>query len=260
MKLPPLRRLPSAVATLVMARVAPNFAYAENIVQLFLHGPQRRTTYTFTNVGSLYCPAAGNGCRYELTLYDEAGRLVGQTKIDVPRFGTVEVRLHEHLRGRLPEHGLLVAHVRNRPRINRAANHLGPIRPHFYALYHTPEMESLALIHPQTELVDAPCPELVWHSNLTFDPATAHTIEAYQINPSAKPAHSELRLCAGDEVIASAEAIVPPRGSRCVRFGPEQLASAKGLLHLCARGMTAANAKPLLFQVARDGSFSACHT
>ncbi len=260
MKLPPLRRLPSAVANLLMNRVAPNFAYAENIVQLFLHGPQRRTTFTFTNVGSLYCPAAGNGCRYELTLYDETGHRVGRTKLDLPRFGTAEVRLHEHLRGPLPETGLLVARVRNRPRINRVANHLGAIRPHFFALYHTPEMGSLALIHPQTGLVDAPCPDLEWHSNLTFDPATAATIEAYQINPSPEPVRSELRLSAGDEVIGRSEAIVPARGSRCVRFGREQLASAKGRLHLPARGMTAPNAKPLLFQVAGDGSFSASHT
>ena len=80
-------------------------------------------------------------------------------KLDLPRFGTAEVRLHEHLRGPLPETGLLVARVRNRPRINRVANHLGAIRPHFFALYHTPEMGSLALIHPQTGLVDAPCPD-----------------------------------------------------------------------------------------------------
>ena len=114
------RRVGGAVVRRAGALVAPNFFYAETVVQLFLHGPMKRTTYTFTNVASLYAPQDAVGCRYRLVLYGASGERIGATEVEVPKFGTAEVRLEDRLPGPLPDLGILVAQVRSSPRLHRS--------------------------------------------------------------------------------------------------------------------------------------------
>jgi hypothetical protein len=254
------RRVPGYVALRAQELIAPGFAYGQTVVQLFLNDELRRSTYTLTNVASLFAPREAAPCRYELVLHGPEGRVVGKTEIDVPSFGTAEVRLEDHLRGPLPSRGVLVARTRSRNRLHQGGRHLGAITPHFYALYHAPDMSSLALIHPQTGLIDAPESDARWRSNLHVDVSGLAALEVFQINPSPRPAKSRLELWDGDVLLASAEATLGPRVSRVVRWGQDVLRRAKGAVRLGATGVTAPNAKPLLFQVQADGRFSASHS
>ena len=254
------RQVPGYVARRAQELIAPGFAYGQTVVQLFLHDELRRSTYTFTNVASLFAPGEAAPCRYELVLHGPDGRVVGKTEIDVPSFGTAEVRLEDHLRGPLPSRGLLVARIRSRDRLHQGGRHLGSITPHFYALYHAPDMSSLALIHPQTGLIDAVARDAHWRSNLHIDVRGLIALEAFQINPSPRRARSTLELWDGEELLASAEATLQPRASRLVRWDHDVLRRAKGSVRLGAMGMTAPHAKPLLFQLQADGRFSASHS
>jgi hypothetical protein len=239
--------------------VSPNAVYGATIVQLFLHEPGRTTTATFTNVASLYAPQDAVGCRYELTLFGETGARVGSIEVDVAPYGTVELNLAERLPGTLPRHGILVARLRSAPRLHRGAKHLGAIVPHFYVLYHAPDRGSLALVHPQTGLVEHPAPDQRWTSNLRYDPAPLAALEACQINPTAGPARSTVELWCGDERLDAREAELAPMASRQVRFGRDVLDRATGPVHVAVDGMTAPNAKPLLFQHLPDGGFAGSH-
>lgn len=255
-----VRRLPSYAALRAQELIAPGFGYGETVVQLFLHDELRRTTYTFTNVASLFAPAEAAPCRYELVLHGPEGRVVGKTEIDVPSFGSAQVRLEDHLRGPLPPRGLLVVRTRSRNRLHQGGRHLGAITPHFYALYHAPDMSSLALIHPQTGLIDAAAKDARWRSNLHLDVSGLTALEAFQINPGPRPARSVLELWDGEQLLASADATLGPRVTRLVRWDEAVLRTAKGDVRLGARGMTAPNAKPLVFQLQAGGRFSASHS
>ncbi len=239
--------------------LAPNFSYGRALTQLFLHEPERRTTLTFTNVASLYAPRGASGCQFEVSLYGETGELVAATDVVVPAYGSASVHLADLIPGTLPRHGLAVARLRNAPRFHMGARHLGAIAPFFYALYHAPDMGSLALVHNQSGIESDVHSDSHWHSNLLVPTKGLRALEAWQINPTPVSAPSTLQLWRGEELLDERPTTLAPMASRQERFESRLFEAREQPVHIAVKGMTAANAKPLLFHHHAAGGFSASH-
>ena len=239
--------------------LAPNFSYGRALTQLFLHEPQRRTTLTFTNVASLYAPRGASGCQFEVSLYGETGELVAATDVVVPAYGSASVHLADLISGTLPRHGLAVARLRNAPRFHMGARHLGPIAPFFYALYHEPDMGSMALVHNQSGVESDVHSDSHWHSNLLIQTDGLSALEAWQINPTPVPAPTTMQLWRGDQLLDERPTTLAPMASRGERFEAKLFAGSVDPVHIAVKGMTAANAKPLVFHHHVAGGYSASH-
>ena len=229
------------------------------ICQLFIGGHGKRTAYTFVNFPSLFSPANASACSYKLTLYDQDGSEVGSRRITVPMLGTAEVRLEDLFDLSLPEVGLVSAQITSGSRLSYADRHLGPVRAHFYAMYHDEEMRSIAIVHPQSAMwQQAPALES-WRSSLVICPKKLKALELFQINPTGAEARTEISICALDgDQLTSSSAQMPSRGSRRMYWAASDFGAHEYVV-IASQSLAAPNAKPLVFQH-HAGGFSASHS
>jgi len=228
------------------------------ICQLFIGGHGKQSVYTLVNFPSLFAPASASACSYLLTLYDQDGMKVASRRVSVPAMGTIEIRLDKVFEMPLPEIGLLSAQISAGSRISYANRHLGPIRAHFYAMYHDENMRSMAIVHPQSIMWrQRPDPE-PWRSSLVICPDKLNALEVFQINPTPSEVSTEISICSLDGVrLVSSSARMAPRATRRIHwntadFGDRHVA-------ITSEALTAPNAKPLVFQH-YSGGFSASHS
>jgi hypothetical protein len=195
-----------------------------------------------------------------LRIYNPDGREVGETRLDLSRFGAIEVSLADVFSSSLPSYGMVAARIEPCNSFFFGDRHLGRIRPNFFTLYAGPTMDSMGLIHPQTSL-DAPCdPARRWLSNLQIDLRHVRKLEVFQINPSREAIESEVFLQGADGcVLENAKELIPAHGTRRAMFNLEPLESRCETLSVGLHGLAAANGKPILFMHFRDGSFTCCH-
>jgi hypothetical protein len=229
------------------------------ICQLFIGGPDKRSVYTLINFPSLFSPASASACSYKLKLYDQDGAEVARQSVTVPPRGTVELRLETIFDVALPEIGLLSAQITAGSWLSYANRHLGPIRAHFYAMYHDAGMRSMAIVHPQSIMwKERPVPES-WRSTLVICPDKLSALEIYQINPTPMEAQTEISLRNLDGApLVSSPALMPPRGTRRISWSMSDFGESKHVA-ISSEALTAPNAKPLVFQHHRAG-FSAGHS
>ncbi len=229
------------------------------ICQVFIGGHGKKTIYTLINFPSLFSPKSPTACSYKLELYNQDGKEVASRRVTVPAFGTVEVIPEDVFGVPLPKMGLLSAQIVSGSRLSYADRHLGPIRAHFYAMYHDGNMRSMAIVHPQSALwAKAQKPES-WRSSLIIQPSKLKMIELYQINPTPAAAFTEISLSSLDGVrLASSVAHMPARGVRRILWDAANYAGCENIV-VASEGLTASNAKPLLFQHHAAG-FSASHS
>ena len=232
-------------------------------VQLYLNDETMHTRVTLPNFVSLFAPATRATCRYRLWAFDGAGGALGERQIDLAPFGAADIDLGTLFDGALPAFGMFAAHMTLRPKFSYAAHHLGRLMPQFLTLYEARGMlapqASMALIHCLSKLGQRPVPHAAWRSTLPIDTDGVAALEVYQVNPSPQAVRSELYLEApdGGRIVAD-KASVPPLATRRVRW-PREAFAGRRWLRLGAHGLTAPNAKPLLFVHFADGSFSAQH-
>jgi hypothetical protein len=229
------------------------------ICQLFIGGYGKRTVYTFVNFPSLFSPTTASACSYRLTLYDQGGNKVGSRRIGVPALGTVEVRVEDIFDLPLPEIGLVSAQITSGSALSYGARHLGPIRAHFYAMYHDEDMRSIAIVHPQSAMWEhSPAPES-WRSSLIICPRKLKAVELFQINPTATAVQTEISICnLNDDRLASSSAQMPSRSARRISWLASDFTAHEHVV-IASQSLPAPNAKPLLFQH-HNGGFSASHS
>lgn len=246
-------------ASRVAKRIAPRgLNVSAPICQIFLGGNGKKSVYTFMNFPSLYRPTGAYSCCYDLTLHDAAGETVGDAKVSVPPYASIEVRLEEVMDGLLPELGVLSAQIRPQAFFSYADRHLGTITAHFFAMYHDEGMRSVCVIHPQTELWRHTPPRPSWRSNLLIRPDGIDSLEIFQMNPASTRCSSTLSVCDPQGApIVSATAEIEPFGARRLEWKASQFGG-RPFVALTADALTAPNAKPLIFQHHASG-FSAAH-
>lgn len=230
------------------------------LVQLYVNDDERTTTFTFTNFPSLYAPEGALRYRYVIECRDPDGARVGRRALTLPVFGARGVGITELFGPDLPPWGTIHVGLRPTSILSRHDQHLGRLTPHFYALYHDREMRSLALVHPQTEIWKGHTVPAEWRSSLLFDVELAEALEVFQVNPSAGPVTSELRV--HDEhgnVLTRSSAELPAFGVRRERWLVQDL-GADRWVSLGADRLAAPNAKPLVFVTNHAGLVSGSHS
>jgi hypothetical protein len=131
---------------------------------------------------------------------------------------------------------------------------------HFYAFYTDETMNSCALVHPQTAFPVSACPELAGQSNLLIETAPLRALEIYQINPSSESVESTLSLLgSGRRQLIAEKATLPPHGARKTVWTSDVFADEERV-NIGFDGVPGPNAKPLVFQIFKDGAFTACHS
>jgi hypothetical protein len=232
----------------------------KGVVQLFINNPKRQTTYTFTNFPGLYSPASAVPCRYDLCLFDPQGETVFKHAVNLPVFGTVAIQPKDLFQGPLPELGMISARIRPVSGFRYPYAHLGTLRSHFYAMYHDPDMRSMALVHPQCMFQDPPAPTIGWWSDLLIQVNGLEFLDVYQINPGPAAVQTDLYMTdAKGKKIISSPGELRPYGARCVTW-PKSIFASHKYVALGMQGLPAENAKPLVFNNFKDGSFSASHS
>lgn len=226
------------------------------VVQLFLND-QRKTHISLINFPAFLAPCEAGSYSYELRVYGTDGRRIGKTQIDLPLFGSTDVDLTQTFGSQLPSYGMVAVRIKPQNYLYLKDRHLGRIRPHFFAFYANPAMDSMGLVHPQINLGTAAEPNQRWLSNLQFDPQKVVELELFQINPSRQPLESEAFLeDTNGDVFAAQKEVIPPFGARRALFN---LKGRNEIFTVGLQGLAAANGKPILFMHFKDGSFSCCH-
>ena len=229
------------------------------ICQAYIGTGGKKTKYTLVNFPSLLSPNDATDCIYTLTLYDQNGERVGVQNVRVPAMGTAEV-VPETIFGRsLPEIGLLAVQIQAGSLLSYAGRHLGPIRAHFYAMYHDAKMSSMAVVHPQSVVFSARQEPTAWRSTMAICPEKLGAIELFQINPTPVEVETELSIrTLGGSRLASSAGRIQPMGIRRIFWKSSDFLDSK---YVCVSSdsITAPNAKPLIFQHFKSG-FSASHS
>ena len=234
------------------------------VIQIFVNDSQRKTSYSLTNYPSFLLPKLLGSVGYEISLFDESGKLVFSKDIEVPKYGSAKIVPAEIYEGKLPERGIFQANLKA-SRFSLLDKYylrlLGMVTSHFYTMFYSPNFESLALIHPQTV---APVPDSdeksnFWYSQYLIHVPSVAKLEVFQINPckSAYPLNLKLMNTKG-QVIAESTDQVPGYGIRKVVWEKPTLADQEYLY--LASDTLRGNEKPILFSYYSDGSYTALHT
>ena len=243
----------------IKARLPRGLNIGPPVVQLFVNDG-RTTRLGMVNFPSLFAPQEAQDYCYALRAFDAEGHEVRRARLNVPRYGSAEVDLRSALGSDLPPWGMVAARIYPSHFFSLGDRHLGRIRPHFFTLYADSRMESLGLVHPQTNLDALPAPERRWVSNLEIDPAVVSAVEVFQVNPGRTPVDSEFFLQGdGGAILVRTTVHLPPRGTRRMVFALTQYSAQAGTVSVGMQGLAAANGKPILFLHFRDGSFTSCH-
>jgi hypothetical protein len=251
--------VPAALKSVVKRHLPRGLNVGPAVVQLFLND-RRTTRLGLVNFPSFLAPTRGIEYRYALRAFDESGREAGRMVVDLARYGSAEVDLRAVFGGKLPNCGMLAARIHPLNFFSLRDRHLGRIRPHFFTLYASEGMESIGLVHPQTNLGAAAEPARRWVSNLEVDVSLVERLELFQINPGRAAVHSEAFLQSSDgTVLARSASHIPPRGTRRVEFELARVAEHHKVVSVGLQGLPAANGKPILFLHFPDGSFTCCH-
>ncbi len=246
-----------------LAQMMPSIAslqVTDAIVQLFIGSGGKNTTYTFINFPSLYSPKFAVPCRYEISLFDPSGRRVAQSQLDVPVYGTAEVRLEDLFKKELPDFGMVSARIMPFPGLKNPYPTLGRMTSHFYAIYSDANAQSLAVVHPQSRFGVRSHEDLKWTSNLLLALRDLKELEIYQINPSPDRVRTDLLLQDGKGNVLKHElSSVPAYGTRRVIWPVAELRDRDDVV-IGLDGLTAQNAKPIVFGIFKDATFNACHS
>ena len=254
-----LRGFAGAVLRRALAISPGPIEVGDAICQAFIRTDGKKTTYTLVNFPSLLSPSDVRDCRYELNLYDQNGLHVGSQRVNIPARGTAEVQLETLFKEPLPEMGLLTVQICAGSWLSYSGRHLGPIRAHFYAMYHDAEMRSMAVVHPQSSISTVKAAPIPWRSSMVICPANLEAIELFQINPTSLTSNAEISIRTLDGLqIKSSSATMPPMGIRRVFWKANEFAAHVHMI-VASEALTAPNAKPLLFQHFKTG-FSASHS
>jgi hypothetical protein len=159
------------------------------VCQLFINGFDKRSIYTLTNFPSLLSPAGAKECRYRVGLIDDRGTEVACGDVTVPVFGTVELIPSEFFGCALPEVGLFTAELMGLD----GYEHLGMLRPYFYAMYTDTDFGSAVLVHPQTTFLSEAPVGVNWRSAQVIWSTEVDSLEVFQINPVAEAAKPRSR-------------------------------------------------------------------
>lgn len=237
------------------------FSLSPPVCQLYLHESFRSTRFTLLDFPAVFSPSESNRYYYEVAAYRRDGTLAGRDEVDLQGRGTREFGVGDtSFSKRLDEWGLFTAQLRPRTRFGYKDHHLGRLTSQFYALYHSLDWQSLALVHPQVTLGLGSAPAMRWSSGQRINTSNLSTIEVFQINPTNLDVSSKLLLndSYGNSYAGSSDS-VPALGTRRLTWSTLALPKDR-LLHLSAEGMTCANAKPVVFCHFLDGSFNGGHS
>ena len=183
------------------------------VCQLFVNGQGKRSRYTLTNFASMFAPQEARPMTYAVKLLDETGAEVASQDVTIAPFGTADFFPNERFSETLPELGLLTAELRDYD--GPAFEHLGLLRPYFYAIYHDDGMRSVAVVHPQTTFLDAAPAGASWRSSHIVACGDVQALEVFQINPTNETRETAVAVCdLGGEVKASSAAAMGPRSVR----------------------------------------------
>lgn len=251
--------LSAALKSAIKTRLPRGLNLGPAVVQLFLNDG-RRTRLGVANFPSFFAPIDASEYFYSLRAFGPEGQEIGQGKIRVPAYGSSNVDLDSLFNSELPAWGMVAVRIQPSGFFSLHDRHLGRIRPHFFTLYADRRMESMGLVHAQTNLDAAPAPHQRWLSNLQIEPGAVAKLEVFQVNPSRAAVDSDVFL--EDEqgnVLARNSARIAARGTRRAVFELAEYAERKKCISVGLQGLAAANGKPILFLHFADRSFTCCH-
>ena len=230
------------------------------VAQLFLNTAKRKTRFALTNFPSLFAPASGVDCRYEISLFSSAGDEVFSKEIRLPPRGSKEIIPEEMTSKPLPDYGMFTAVIRFDAVFRHPYLGLGNLSSHFYTMFADDEGNPCGLVHPQI-LLGSPDGKLTsWRSNLAIPTGKLLSIEAYQINPTAERVSSKVSLNNSSEELLTEECgEIPAMGARRILW-PSSLFTKAEDVHISAVGLPTINAKPIVFLNFENGVFSTVHS
>jgi len=252
--------LPTAIVKNVRDNLPRSMTIGPPITQIFICDGEIQSKYTLTDFPSFFSPKHAADYVYNVTIYDEQGNVAGTKKMSISKFGTIEIVPEKTFDFKLPKFGMISVGIEPLKRFSFSDRHLGIIFPHFFAMYHDRDMASTILLHPQTNSMDVPEPNLEWKSNLLINTENLDRLEVYQINPSHQSADTDLMLCDQDHnVLMTSKASMKPRSTRKVEWDVSGLGQ-KRFLYVGSSGLTGSNAKPLVINRLTNGVFSGSHS
>jgi len=234
------------------------FNLSPPVLQLFLGG-QWTTSFSIVNFPSFFSPLAANYYKYEVSLYDENGKLKCSKIERLPPFGSKSIEPREFLGGTEVELGIVSFRIKPDTLLFRTDRHLGVIKPQIFAFYQNQDSRAIGLVHPQTSLLTKTSHRPAWTSNQVIDLAITRKILLYQINPTHQHYRATLALRCIDtgSVIAEQNVSIPPLGTRCSSFNIEEKIEK---ITISASQLPGPNAKPILFATHKNGAIFTSHT
>lgn len=236
------------------------YRLAPPVAQLYVADAGRSTRFTFIDFPSFLSPRASNEYYYEVAAFRADGSSAGLHRIEVGSLQAREIGVEELGFSSLGNYGIVTAQIKPKRLLSYRDRHLGELTSHFYALFHSRNWQSVALVHPQTTVQVKSQPMMQWTSLRLLDFSKLVKIEVFQINPTPAAFESRLLLRSLKGAIhAVSEGVIAPFGTRQVVWDAS-CAPTNSLLTLSADGMTCPNGKPLVFYHFLNESFSAAHS
>lgn len=229
------------------------------VTQLFINDDRRKTKYTLTNYPALLSPQTAESCTYKVTMWNSHGQRVAKATFELAPHGSIEVNPETAFeRAALPALGMVSVRLKPKSSLSYNDRHLGVLSSHFYALYHTPDMSSVALVHPQSKLHLPTSTVENWISAHVLEPSALKSIDAYAINSATEACHMTFGFrSTGDSVKMEKQISIASRGAGLVTWTKSELPTEA--FSLTMRGLIPHNVKPLVFLNFDDGSFAASH-
>lgn len=231
------------------------FAKKRSVAQLFINDGEVFSRYTLLNIPSVLSPETSYTIKAVVKVFSESAKVKLSKEYILKPFESREVFFGYD--NNLPKIGVISVEIEPYTLFSKNDSILGTLTPHFYSLFHTRNMDSLGLIHPQT-LLNQKGTTVNWKSQLNISGENVEKLVVYQINPVAQSQSNILTLKnENGSVVNSIENDFKPYSANKAEFDLKEVSST---VHLELDRTNTANAKPLVFMYFKDGTFTAVHS
>jgi hypothetical protein len=230
--------------------------WSKAITQMYINNNQVHTRLCLSNF-SIFAPEHIDTCEYSVQIYDNSGAIIYDEIHFIERHGSAFLEV-QHLIGEKSEYGMVAVKIKTN--LIKKIDFIDRFYSHLYAIYHTPvTWDSVGVVHPQTGIVKRYNGSNVsWQSNQMIDTKNLNKIELLMFNPNTISSDSMINLQTENrDSLTFKEVKFKPFETKLLSFDKNFKYSGKVGIKL--EGMSAENAKPLIFLHFLNGSFSVSH-